>query len=156
MVFPEEPGQTGAVGAGALHSHLPDRAMLVEPPQQRPVSRRCRRELGIGEAASDLVDRRSVMGIPVSVYTAGDLADVRGRAGHVLPSADPMRSARTGPVEADKTVMRPSRRLLRSRAPSGVAQLAGDAAGFAGRLLRPHDTLLVEEAVHHVHGLNSA
>jgi hypothetical protein len=64
-VSPEVPGQTGAVGAGALDSHLPDRAMLVEPPQQLPIPRRGGRELSSGEAASDLVDGRGVMGIPV-------------------------------------------------------------------------------------------
>jgi hypothetical protein len=39
--------------------------MLVEPPQQLPIPRRGGRELSSGEAASDLVDGRGVMGIPV-------------------------------------------------------------------------------------------
>jgi hypothetical protein len=47
---PEVPGQTGAVGTGALDSHLPDRAMLVEPPQQLPIPR--------GEAGNSASARR--------------------------------------------------------------------------------------------------
>lgn len=81
----QDPGEFGAVGAGALHFHRGERAVRAHPVQQVAVATDGGGELPVGEVSADPVDHRGVVGHAVGVDSAGDLRDVVRHAGHVRP-----------------------------------------------------------------------
>ena len=86
----QQPGQAGAVGAGALDSDPAQPPERAHPGQQCGVSGgRCGELLGAHDPA-DRVDHGGGVGVGVGVDTAGDLADRRVlgcNGGHRRPAA---------------------------------------------------------------------
>jgi hypothetical protein len=66
------PGQSGAVGPGALHPDLDQLTEGGQPGQQRPVAGAGRGELGVSEQSPGAVERRRVMGSAMGVHATED------------------------------------------------------------------------------------
>jgi hypothetical protein len=107
-------GQRSAAGTGALDADRGENAMFAEPISQGTVTHRGGGELPITELPADLIDHRSVMGLPVGVDPADH--DAGGRtchAGHALPPPlDRLGEARRGRVGGQDSDGRLVRRLL--------------------------------------------
>lgn len=72
MVGVQEPGEAGAVGAGAFHPDEFDLAEMAEPLEQSRVARRCRVKRFDTEQTAALIERSGNVNIEVCIDTAGD------------------------------------------------------------------------------------
>jgi hypothetical protein len=71
-VVEQEPGQPGAVGAGAFHPDRAEPPVATQPPQQLAVAVGVGAELGVGQQPAVLVDDGGVVGAAVGVDPADD------------------------------------------------------------------------------------
>jgi hypothetical protein len=78
-------GQTGAVGAGALHPHLDQRAEAAQPGQQCHVAGCGGSELRVAEQPSRAVDRGCMVGSAVGVHAAEDIQACTRHDGYRRP-----------------------------------------------------------------------